>query len=141
MMSKIYISITIVFLVLILTSCESKIVNEPVAPINNNEMSSKFSDIQTKLFNVSCALSGCHSGSNPSGNLNLTSGSSYNQLVNVNSRENPSIKRVLPSSSSQSLLIRKLEGNGTTIMPPSGKLSQKIIDSVKVWIDKGALNN
>lgn len=100
-----------------------------------------FSDIQSKVFDNSCTSSGCHGNSNTQAALNLTTGISYSQLVNVSSRENPSLKRVLPGSSAQSLLILKLEGNGTSLMPPSGKLPKEIIDSIKVWIDKGALNN
>lgn len=122
-------------------ACEDKIVTDPEPNPTPSGMSAKLSDIQVKVFNVSCAISGCHGGSGVSANLNLTSGNSYSQLVNVNSLENPSLKRVLPNSSAQSLLIRKLEGNGTSLMPPSGKLSKEIIDSVKAWIDRGALNN
>lgn len=122
-------------------SCEDKIVNEPEPSTTQSGVTAKLSDIQIKVFNVSCATSGCHDGSNIAANLNLTSGNSYNQLVNVNSNENPSLKRVVPGSSGQSLLIRKLEGNGTSLMPPSGKLKQEIIDSIKAWIDRGALNN
>jgi cytochrome c5 len=124
---------------LFIISCEDKIVTDPEPQPTG--MAAKFSEIQTKVFNVSCASSGCHGGSNVAANLNLTSGNSYNQLVNVNSLENPALKRVAPGSSGQSLLIRKLEGNGTSVMPPSGKLSKEIIDSVKAWIDRGALNN
>jgi hypothetical protein len=130
------ISISILFV-----ACEDKIVTDPDPIPTPSGMSAKLSDIQVKVFNVSCALSGCHGGSSVAANLNLTSGNSYNQLVNVSSLENPSLKRVLPGSSAQSLLIRKLEGNGTSLMPPSGKLSKEIIDSVKAWIDKGASNN
>ncbi len=122
-------------------ACEDKIVTDPEPNPTPSGMSAKLSDIQVKVFNVSCAISGCHGGSVVAANLNLTSGNSYSQLVNVNSLENPSLKRVLPNSSAQSLLIRKLEGNGTSLMPPSGKLSKEIIDSVKAWIDRGALNN
>ncbi|MCS7052993.1 MAG: hypothetical protein NZM09_04585 [Ignavibacterium sp.] len=132
-----------IFIIIISTfiSCEDKIVNEPEPSPTQSGVTAKLSDIQIKVFNVSCATSGCHGGSNVAANLNLTSGNSYNQLVNVNSNENPSLKRVVPGSSGQSLLIRKLEGNGTSLMPPSGKLKQEIIDSIKAWIDRGALNN
>ncbi len=136
----------IIFLVLIAVSflfiaCEDKIVSDPDPTPQPSGMTAKFSDIQAKVFNVSCASSGCHGGSIVASNLNLSASSSYNQLVNVNSLENPSLKRVAPGSSAQSFLIRKLEGNGTSVMPPSGKLSKQIIDSIKAWIDRGALNN
>lgn len=135
---KVLISITTIF---IYSACEDKIVNDPEPTPTPTGISAKFSDIQVKVFNVSCASSGCHGGSSIAGGLNLSSGVSYSQLVNVNSLENPTLKRVAPNSSAQSLLIRKLEGNGTSIMPPSGKLNKEIIDTIKAWIDRGALNN
>ena len=49
--------------------------------------------------------------------------------------------RVKPFESENSYLIRKLRGQGTSVMPPSGQLKAAVIDSVVAWIDKGALNN
>lgn len=135
---KILVFIITIFLY---TACEDKIVSDPDPNPTPSGLTAKFSDIQAKVFNVNCATSGCHGGSSTAGGLNLSSGASYSQLVNVNSLENPSMKRVLPGSSAQSLLIKKLEGNGTSVMPPSGKLSKEIIDTIKVWIDRGAFNN
>lgn len=134
-----FLLVAVIFITLFFFACEDKIVTDPEPKPTG--MAAKFSEIQTKVFNVSCALSGCHGGAIVSANLNLTTGNSYNQLVNVNSLENSSLKRVAPYSSAQSLLVRKLEGTGTSIMPPSGKLDKVIIDSIKAWIDRGALNN
>jgi hypothetical protein len=131
--------IKIILLSIIFIACEDKIVTDPDPKPSVTQTT--FTEIQNKVFNVSCTSSGCHGGSNIQGGLNLTAGVSYSQLVNVNSLENPSLKRVQPGSSAQSFLIRKLEGTGTSIMPPSGKLSQSTIDSIKAWIDRGALNN
>lgn len=139
MKTKVLKHISILTFTIIFIACEDKIVTDP-DPKPSITLTT-FSEIQTKVFNVSCASSGCHGGANIQGGINLTSGVSYSQLVNVNSLENPSLKRVLPGSSAQSFLIRKLEGTGTSIMPPSGKLSQATIDSIKAWIDRGALNN
>jgi hypothetical protein len=125
---------------LLLTSCED-LIQGPEDEIENggpSNMRATFSSIQVEVFSTSCALSGCHAGSQ---NPNLSAGQSYNNLVNVSSLENPSMLRVKPGESGNSLLIKKLTGDGTSIMPPAGQLSQAKIDSIASWINKGALNN
>jgi hypothetical protein len=70
----------------------------------------------------------------PSGNLNLSLGNAYSQLISKN--------LVVPRTSSVSRLYIKLNSdNQNIVMPPTGKLTQVLIDSVAAWIDKGALND
>lgn len=114
-------------------------------PSPDNDLS-EFSKIQSEIFTPTCALSGCHSGSNPQANLNLSAGEAYNALVNVNSIQIPSRKRVAPGNSADSYLIDKLKGTNmaanTSQMPFGGiPLSDAIIDSIAKWIDSGAPNN
>ena len=103
---------------------------------------SKLSDIQNKVFTQSCALSGCHGNTNTRANLLLTQGNSFSNLVNVRSLVFPQFKRVVPDSSSKSLLIKILKGEVSPRMPFNrDPLSVAVIDSIAKWIDNGALNN
>lgn len=104
-----------------------------------------FTEIQTQIFSVSCAASGCHSGGSPQAGMNLSAGVSYSNIVNVASSEVPSLMRVAPGSASDSYLIRKLEGAPGIVgarMPFGGPfLDQPTIDRIRAWIDSGAPNN
>jgi hypothetical protein len=48
-----------------------------------------FNEIQSQVFNTSCAKSGCHAGISPAAQLDLSENNSYNNIVNVPSRLNP----------------------------------------------------
>ncbi len=134
----------VVFLLsLALQNCSDDQTTSPVTPppVSSNAPMAKLSDIQAKVFN-SCAVSGCHSGASNQGNLTLTSGQSLSNLVNVQSVLFPSFKRVLPGNDGQSLLIKILKGEVNPRMPlNSAPLPNDVIDSIAVWINKGALNN
>lgn len=128
---------------LIILSCSDDQTTSPITPPpgNSNAPMAKFSDIQMKVFN-SCAIAGCHSAASNQGNLTLTSEQSYSNLVNVQSVLFPSFKRVLPGDDGQSLLIKILKGEVSPRMPlNSTPLSNDVIDSIKAWINRGALNN
>ncbi|MBK8943900.1 MAG: hypothetical protein IPM32_01395 [Ignavibacteriae bacterium] len=133
----------ILFLISFVISCEENITTECEDEKQNLTSITKFSDIQTNVFNVSCALSGCHVGSSLSAGLDLSNGKSYEELVNKSSALNPNYKLVEAGNSENSFLIKMLKhtGEGTSQMPPSGKLSNSVIDSISAWIDRGALNN
>ncbi len=135
--------LTILFALLIFTSCEENIVTEcEVNNINSIELTT-FSSIQEDVFDVNCAFPGCHAGTSPQAGLLLTSGNSYSNLINVTSVLNPNFKIVQPGNSSESFLIKMLKntGDGTSLMPPSGKINERLIDSIAAWIDGGAINN
>jgi hypothetical protein len=124
---------------ILLISCENYIEGpDDIVRPDDIRMHSTLASIQNELFNKSCALSGCHGGSRQP---NLSEGQSYKNLVNVPSIESNTLFRVKPFESENSFLIRKLTAESTSIMPPSGQLSQPVIDSVIAWIDNGALNN
>lgn len=130
-------------IVLGLTSgCADHIVSqcEECNPIESEPKLNTFSGIQTKLFNTTCALSGCHGENATQANLLLIEGEAYSNLVNQQSFLFPDFTRVTPGDSENSLLIKFLRGE-VVQMPPTGKLSDDIIDSVALWIDNGALNN
>ena len=142
-MLKILINLSLLTLVLIIGGCESMIQGPqdevtPDPPINESKIS--FSKIQDDLFTKSCALSGCHSGTiSP----DLRTGNSYAQLVSVASSAQPSMFRVKPGDSDNSYLIKKLNGDGTSRMPPPPRpaIDAVLIDSVRAWIDRGAKND
>lgn len=102
--------------------------------------------IQANVFGVSCALAGCHTG--PTGpalpqGMDLSSAdSSFANLVGVTSIQNSALQRVAPNDAANSYLIRKIEGTAAAgnQMPPGGPpLDQATIDTIREWIDNGAL--
>lgn len=138
---KKYLSLILFLPLIFIIGCKDEIVTEDDFEQPAGTQLSKFSEIQKNVFNQSCAVSGCHAGNSPQANLNLTSGSAYAQLVDVNSATFPDQKRVVPGNKDASLLYNVLSYNFQLKMPPSGKLDQKIIDSIGVWIQKGAPND
>lgn len=102
-----------------------------------------FSEIQASVFTPDCATSGCHSGANPSANLNLESGSSYANLVGINATQDAGVQRVNPGNPDQSYLITKLEGPGAMggQMPPTSPMPQAEIDVIRQWITDGAIDD
>ena len=132
--------VSLAFTSILLLGCSEESTTEPTptasAPL------SKLSDIQSKVFNTSCALAGCHGSTNNQANLLLTDGNSFTNLVGVQSLLFPQFKRVAPDSSANSLLIKILKGEVSPRMPFNrDPLSAAVIDSIKKWIDNGALNN
>ena len=107
---------------------------------------SAYDVIQQQIFNQHCLSAGCHNSINQAGNLNLTAGVSYGDLVNV-TPDNPvaaamGLKRVTPFDPANSFLIIKLTGPGLgegTRMPQGmSPLSQSDIDMIRAWIADGA---
>ena len=129
-----------IFFSVFVAGCKDNIVSESdLQPPSG--MNASFSSIQKQLFKSTCATAGCHTGNNPQAGLSLVEGQSYSKLINVQSVLYPSQKRVIPGNKEASLLYNVLSYNSETKMPPSGKLNQSLIDSVGVWIDRGAQNN
>ena len=100
------------------------------------------SSIQDLIFNESCID---HHGDHAvEGDLDLTEGMSYAELVNMPSIQVLGLNRVEPNDAENSYLIHKLEDR-TSIegnrMPPAGLLTTEQIDTIKEWINNGAQNN
>ena len=132
--------VSLLFTFVLIFGCSEESTMEPTP--TNPVPSDKLSDIQSKVFNQSCALSGCHGATNNQANLLLTEGNSFSNLVNVQSFLFPQFLRVQPNNSSNSLLIKILKGEVSPRMPLSrDPLSAATIDSIAKWIDNGALNN
>lgn len=90
-------------------------------------------DIQA-LFDANCSTSGCHTGINPAGGLDLSVGQSYSQLTATGSGYidtlNPKLSLLYSQMTSQS-----------SPMPPTGKLDGCKIALVLKWIEQKAKNN
>lgn len=98
--------------------------------------------IQANVFNVSCTT-GCHSGNNPAGRMNLSADVARASLVGVTSTYSSSWKRVVAGSSAQSMLMVQLGGEpGPTLegyMPwNQPRLCDEKIDAIRRWINEGA---
>jgi uncharacterized protein (TIGR03118 family) len=113
-----------------------------------NTAAATLTQIQQAVFTPRCTA--CHDGSQPAsgslpGAMDLREGNAFASLVNVASREQPSLMRVTPGDADNSYIIHKLEGApGITgaRMPFGGPfLDQATIDQVRSWIASGAQNN
>ncbi len=99
-------------------------------------------DIQAIFNRTGCTAAGCH-GSSPQAGLDLRTGVSYGQLVNVPSTQT-GILRVIPGNAQGSYLMMKLEGRATVgaTMPLGGNpLGSTDLGNLRNWINQGAKNN
>lgn len=127
---------TTLALVLFSLSCSDGIVSE--LPGDNVEIRAEFKSIQKNVFDAYCIS--CHAGQYASGGLDLSSGNSYNNLVNkLNAAGDQTF--VSPGASEKSYIISRLTADNSQIMPPTGAIESHLIDTLKVWINNGALNN
>jgi hypothetical protein len=133
---------SLIVLFAVLFGACSKSTSNPASTSSGNV---SFSEVQA-IFTANCTSSSCHGGSSPQEGQNLTAGQAYSNIVNVASREIPSYFRVKPFSSDSSYLYMKITGDpriasGTAEMPKGGSLQASDIQTIKNWIDQGALNN
>ncbi len=108
--------------------------------------------IQTRVFNVSCSIAGCHQTASAAtaGHLDLSAGSSYGDLVNVPALDAGAMMdgllRVKPGDPANSLLFIKIAGHTPvaygTPMPQTGPaLSADVVETIREWIADGAKND
>lgn len=109
-----------------------------------------FTSIQQEIFSSGDssgrpACTQCHNPALNRGGLDLSPAVSYNNLVNVASRERPGVTRVLPNNPDSSYLVHKLEGQASIVgvrMPLGGPyLTEGQIQVIRRWIEIGAPNN
>ena len=105
-------------------------------------------DVQP-ILTTNCAVSGCHVGSSPPENMNLSDGMTFSNTVNVSSKQS-ALDRVEPSNPDLSYLVHKIQGTqldpgvgGLFDRMPrnAGPLPQSQIDLIRQWITEGAKNN
>jgi hypothetical protein len=86
----------------------------------------------------------CHSP-NQSGNLSLAPVVSHSAMVNVDSAQDATIKRVLPGNAAGSLLFRKVNCNapGVGNRMPRGRPALTLDEQrlIRDWINQGAIKN
>lgn len=110
-------------------------------PVESEDV--RLAEVQSDVFNPSCAVSGCHAGDNSPADLDLSEGVAYDNIVNVASTEVPSLMLVEPGNAEDSYLFIKITGDdrialGTFQMPIGGELTEEQIDLVEEWIEAGA---
>jgi len=114
-----------------------------LAPCDEAPYHSDFAFVQEKIFNVSCAVSGCHDSNSPAAGMDLGVGRAHGNLVNVASVDFDGWMRVSPGSSANSALMVQVGGeSGPAIegtMPwGQPKLCDPLIDAMRRWILAGA---
>lgn len=106
------------------------------------------------IFTRNCAFSGCHGDDNPAQGtneakgisvvMNLSEGRAHAALVDVDSEEVPSMKRVVPGDPESSYLWYKVTnthaevGGVGTRMPPELLLAETDQAIIRAWIEGGA---
>jgi hypothetical protein len=112
-----------------------------------------FASIQKDVFEttdtagrISCVTCHTNIGRTPAGGLNLLHDLAYDQLVNVNATEVPSLKRVEPGDPDSSYIVHKIEGQPGIVgrrMPFNGPpyLTPGQILIMRRWIELGAPRN
>jgi hypothetical protein len=149
-MKRLFLSMTVVVAALAWAGCDESL-SSITGPTPNLEPT--FSSIQTNIFNTSdssgrLACIGCHTdvGRNPSGNLVLLEGRSYQQLVGRGSTGKPGATLVIPGDAANSYLVHKLEGSADIVgqRMPRGNgpfLTEGQMLVIRQWIKDGAPNN
>ncbi len=118
---------------------------EHAEPLPTAPAAPTLSSLQTTIFNVSCAVSGCHLGDGAPRGLDLAAGASWANLVDVQSSGVPSLKLVVRGDPDNSYLVMKLEGAPGIVgqRMPQGRdpLTPAQITAIREWIAAGAADD
>jgi hypothetical protein len=118
-------------------------------PPEQEQVDPTLTDIQAKVFNLSCALSRCHDTISKKGGLDLTDGISFSALVNIEARQSGARSdgklRVIPNDPANSYLLQKIteveSGEGFFMPLGNREISPAAIEAIELWIAGGALDN
>jgi len=126
------------------TSCASS--TSPNAPSSQTNTVTFSTQIQQQILNPACVACHTDEGRTPSSGLNLKTGVSIANLVNIASVGKAGAVRVIPGNPSGSYLIQKLEGAPDIVglrMPRNGPpyLTTEQVALIRQWIQNGAPNN
>ncbi len=126
------------------TSCGSS--SSPSAPSGQTNTVTFSTQIQQQILNPACVSCHTDEGRTPASNLNLKTGVSIANLVNIASVGKSGAVRVIPGNPSGSYLIQKLEGAPDIVglrMPRNGPpyLTTEQVALIRQWIQNGAPNN
>jgi hypothetical protein len=91
------------------------------------------------VFTRHCASAACHSGSNPTGSLDLSAKGIESRLLGVNSKSNGCEARLLidPSDVDKSFLLEKIENASPMCgvrMPLVGDISPQELACIRSWV-------
>jgi len=120
--------------------CETPTESEPSDTVKEDP---SFSQDIKPIFTNSCAVLNCHDATAQAG-LILLQNQAYTNIVNANSTQDPSKKRVEPGNADNSYLVIKIEGKqavGGRMPLGGGPLNSTQIQNIKNWINRGAKNN
>lgn len=92
------------------------------------------------IFTARCAIPACHSGSAPTGGMDLSADSSYAHTINVQSTACAPLDRIEPNDPGNSCIVRRIEGTVQPRMPlgGTGPLPPADIARIRNWISQGA---
>ena len=93
-----------------------------------------FSQDVVPIFNKNCNTSGCHSGTSPSGNLNLEASVAYAQLTRKG-------KGYIDTLTPQYSVLYASMNATTNPMPPNGRLDNCTLALILKWVEQKAKNN
>ncbi len=112
-----------------------------LAPCDEAPYHSDFAFIEDKVLAPNC-LDGCHSGSDPGADMDLSVGAAYANLVNVPSHQSGWMRVVPNDASASALMVQVGAETGFAIegtMPwNQPKLCEPILDAMRRWIVAGA---
>ena len=132
--------VVLVALVFMGTSCSGPTTSTDMVFDVPAEGPATFAQVQETIFDVSCALSGCHGDS---AWPNLSAGQAYDNIVDVESSRG--IALVEPGDPDNSYLYLKLLADADidgSRMPPGGPyLTPDALETVRAWIENGASND
>jgi hypothetical protein len=125
--------------------------NSPGPTDGGTQVAASFAQNVQPIFNARCTS--CHSGTNATGDLDLSAGVSYANLVNRAASSScaaavPGAVRVRPADTAGSMLWRKLANTADKCgrAMPFGStglitVARSEFDIIEKWIQDGALNN
>lgn len=108
---------------------------------STSESTVSFLDDIQPIFNSHCTV--CHISGGQAAFLPLSNSISYGNLVNRPSTYTSGGTLVIPSDSGNSILYKRISGTSVGSQMPKGGQALSSIDqnSIKTWINEGALNN
>lgn len=127
--------------------------DDPASPTTPTDTISKvppvasFTLLQTELFTKSCAISGCHAGTMPTGGLSLNPEVAWKNLVGIVPENEAAaaegFQRVMPGQPERSFLLKKLSGelgpnHGARMPLGSAALDSGKLEFIRQWIAAGA---
>lgn len=132
---------------LAVVGCDNDNPSSPATFSDTIAQTASFKLLQTELFAKSCAISGCHAGSVPTGGLSLESGVAWKNLVGVTPNNEAAaaegLQRVMAGQPERSFLLMKLRGelspnHGLRMPLGSAVLDSGKLEFIRQWIAAGA---